>query len=157
MIGRGAIRGCASVGRSPSIEARSEVNLPKWYKNPMSLSDLLKTLKAMPTNSGQSDSITTFGSLSADAYKWIGGVLAPNGCIYGIPFNSTTILKIDTSNNNITTFGSLSAITYKWAGGVLAPNGCIYGIPINSTTILKILSNYIVKNDIVLSRLFNKL
>ena len=37
---------------------------------------------------------STFGSLSGSA-KWQGGVLAPNGKIYGIPFNSTTVLEID--------------------------------------------------------------
>ena len=38
---------------------------------------------------------TTFGSLTG-SYKWSGGVLAPNGKIYGIPCYSTTILEIDT-------------------------------------------------------------
>ena len=37
---------------------------------------------------------STFGSLSG-TYKWFGGVLAPNGKIYGIPFNSTSVLCID--------------------------------------------------------------
>ena len=37
---------------------------------------------------------STFGSLAGSA-KWVGGVLAPNGKIYGIPFSSTTILEID--------------------------------------------------------------
>ena len=36
---------------------------------------------------------STFGSL-AGAVKWSGGVLAPNGKIYGIPANSTTVLEI---------------------------------------------------------------
>ena len=37
---------------------------------------------------------TTFGSLDG-MNKWQGGVLAPNGKIYGIPCNSTTVLEID--------------------------------------------------------------
>ena len=41
-----------------------------------------------------SDSTAVFGSLSG-TYKWLGGVLAPNGKIYGIPLSSTTVLKID--------------------------------------------------------------
>ena len=72
--------------------------------------------------------------LSGD-YKWIGGVLAPNGKIYGIPDDSTSVLCIDPSNNTTSRFGSLSG-TGKWVGGVLAPNGKIYGIPYNSTTVL---------------------
>ena len=82
------------------------------------------------------DTTNPFGSLSGDN-KWYGGVLAPNGCIYGIPYNSTTVLKIDPSTDTVSTFGSLSGDN-KWMGGVLAPDGCIYGIPHNSTTVLKI-------------------
>ena len=40
------------------------------------------------------DTATTIGSLSG-TYKWAGGILAPNGMVYGIPYNSTTVLKID--------------------------------------------------------------
>ena len=41
--------------------------------------------------------VSTFWSL-AGTIKWAGGVLAPNGKIYGIPHNSTTILEIDTGS-----------------------------------------------------------
>jgi hypothetical protein len=71
--------------------------------------------------------IGTFGSLSGSA-KWSGGVLAPNGMIYGIPYDSTTVLEINPVTQTATTFGSLSG-SAKWSGGVLAPNGKIYGIP----------------------------
>ena len=64
-----------------------------------------------------------------------GGVLAPNGKIYGIPYASTTVLEIDPVARTATTFGS---VTGYWQGGVLAPNGKIYGIPHNSTTVLEI-------------------
>ncbi|HOJ96851.1 MAG TPA: hypothetical protein PK024_08470, partial [Methanospirillum sp.] len=49
-------------------------------------------LKIDPLN----DSVSTFGSLTGN-WKWVGGVLASNGCIYGIPFESTSILKIGTN------------------------------------------------------------
>ena len=39
-----------------------------------------------------------FGSLSG-TYKWMGGVLAPNGKIYGIPSNSTQVLEIGGVSN----------------------------------------------------------
>jgi hypothetical protein len=55
--------------------------------------------------------------------------------IYGIPVDSTTVLKIDPTTDTATTFGSLSANTYKWMGGVLAPNGLIYSIP-NSNSVV---------------------
>ena len=68
--------------------------------------------------------------------KWVGGVLAPNGKIYGIPLNATQILEFDPSTGTTNLIGSLSG-TNKWAGGVLAPNGKIYGIPYNATQILE--------------------
>jgi hypothetical protein len=77
--------------------------------------------------------LTLFGNLPG-TYKWYGGVLAPNGKIYGIPHSSTQVLEIDPETQNITLFGSLSG-TAKWIGGVLAPNGKIYGIPFNSTQV----------------------
>ena len=39
-----------------------------------------------------------FGSLSGTS-KWYGGVLAPNGKIYGIPYNSTQVLEIGGVSN----------------------------------------------------------
>ena len=48
-------------------------------------------------NRGSSSSFSTnlIGSLSGSD-KWAGGVLAPNGKIYGIPYDSSSILEIDT-------------------------------------------------------------
>jgi len=82
------------------------------------------------------DAVSTFGSLTGTA-KWYGGVLAPNELIYGIPADSTTILKINPTNDTVSTFGSLTG-TANCVGGVLAPNGMIYGIPRDRTSVLKI-------------------
>ena len=80
--------------------------------------------------------VKTFGSLSG-YYQWSGGVLAPNGRIYGIPYGSKTILEINpTSNPTTDTFGDWS-VGYKWNGGVLHTNGKIYGIPYASVSILE--------------------
>ena len=69
---------------------------------------------------------------------WSGGALAINGKIYGIPWNNTAILCIDTVAKTATVpFGALAG-TQKWSGGVLSPNGNIYGIPYDSTSVLKI-------------------
>jgi hypothetical protein len=84
-----------------------------------------------------SDSGATFGSVAAGSNKWTGAVEAPNGMLYCIPRDSTSVLKINPTNDTVSTFGSLSG-SLKWLGGVLAPNGMIYGIPTNSTTVLKI-------------------
>ena len=83
-----------------------------------------------------STEISEFGSLPGSS-KWNGGVLAPNGKIYGIPYDSTTVLEIDPETKSTSTFGSVSG-SGKWNGGVLAPNGKIYGIPRESETVLEI-------------------
>lgn len=97
-----------------------------------------KIVAAVNENSGieYSTTVSEFGDFS-DATKWNGGVLAPNGKIYGIPYNSTTVLEIDPDAQTATTFGSLSG-SEKWNGGVLGPNGKIYGIPRESGTVLEI-------------------
>jgi hypothetical protein len=65
----------------------------------------------------------------------MGGVLAPNGKIYGIPYNSVSILCIDPATDTAETFGSFTG-TGKWWSGVLAPNGKIYGIPLYANAVL---------------------
>jgi hypothetical protein len=103
------------------------------------------------------ETITTFGSLSTGSYKWVGSVIAPNGYIYGTPYNATTVLKINPQNDAITTFGSLSTDSAKWYGSVIAPNGYIYGTPCHATTVLKIsLSPAIYKAELG-SPYYNKL
>ena len=100
----------------------------------------LKTNSAIVTSDGfqlrTNDGIRTlFGSLTG-TNKWVGGVLAPNGKIYGIPFDSTQVLEIDPITQTTALFGSLTGEN-KWYGGVLAPNGKIYGIPLGSTQVLE--------------------
>lgn len=97
-----------------------------------------KIVAAVNENAGieYTTTVSEFGEFS-DSSKWNGGVLAPNGKIYGIPYNSTTVMEIDPDAQTATTFGSLSG-SEKWNGGVLAPNGKIYGIPRESETVLEI-------------------
>ena len=60
--------------------------------------------------------------------KWWGGVLHPNGRIYGIPYETARVLEIDPRDtDNITT--RLVGSSYsgnKWRGGTLYSNGRIY-------------------------------
>jgi len=86
---------------------------------------------------------STFGSIPIapsppyDPPRNRGGVLAPNGKIYCMPYNVvySTILEIDPLNNS---FLSITNPGGSYAGGVLAPNGKIYGIPYTAVTILEI-------------------
>jgi hypothetical protein len=97
---------------------------------------------------------TLFGSVDGNA-KWSGGVLAPNGKIYGIPYNSTQVLEIDPVTQTTTLFGSLNG-SLKYRGGVLAPSGKIYGIPYGSTQVLEIAKGSAGGNYWALSAYVNK-
>lgn len=81
------------------------------------------------------NSTLTIGSLGATASKWTGGVTYYN-YIYGVPFSSSSILKINTDNDTVSTFGNLSGSS-RFIGGVLYGH-YIYFFPADSTFILKI-------------------
>jgi hypothetical protein len=79
---------------------------------------------------------SSFGSAS---WKWYGGVLSPQGMIYGIPRYSDMVLRIDPATDTTALVGSsLGSGDQKWYGGVLSPQGMIYGIPSNSDMVLRI-------------------
>ncbi|UCF96215.1 MAG: hypothetical protein JSV89_13625 [Spirochaetaceae bacterium] len=72
--------------------------------------------------------------------KWYGGVLAPNGKIYGVPGAATSVLIIDPQTDTADT-STISGISItgpqpNWLGGVLAPNGKIYCIPWEASNVL---------------------
>ena len=67
-----------------------------------------------------------------------GGVCGPDGRIYFVPDNATTIYVYDPVTTQISTFGKLPEGAGKWKGGSLAPNGKIYCMPYNHDSILEI-------------------
>mmetsp|Transcript_25075 Transcript_25075/g.37500 ORF Transcript_25075/g.37500 Transcript_25075/m.37500 type:complete len:560 (-) Transcript_25075:210-1889(-) len=72
-------------------------------------------------------------------YKWLGGSVGADGCIYGMPSDATTILRIDPIKNQATTFGSVSKTINKWQGGVLSNvDNCVYAVPADMDCVLKI-------------------
>ncbi len=78
-----------------------------------------------------------------------GGVLAPDGCIYGVPCNATNVLKITPGPSpKVETFGDLPEMRQKWYGGLLASDGCIYCIPNNADKVLKIIPGELVSTGL---------
>lgn len=116
-----------------------EISFPVWSDNNVDSDLYMDALNNYIDYQGSfnNSNINNIISINGDnSYKWSGGVLATNGKIYGIPYNSNNMLIIDTSNNTYSLYGSLSGVD-KWSSGVLAPNGRIYGIPSSSNSILK--------------------
>ena len=67
-----------------------------------------------------------------------GGLLGGDGCIYGIPQNAGSVIKIDPRTDACSTIGSLEEGGWKWHGGNTAGDGNIYAIPCHADSVLKI-------------------
>ena len=101
---------------------------------------------------------TTITGLGSGDLKWFGGVLAPNGNIYGIPdqpaTNSVLIVdpKTDTADTqSITGISSLPRGPHGWKSSCLHPDGKIYCAPYTSQTVLIIdpITNTVNNTDII--------
>jgi len=91
---------------------RAGSSLPLYYQVGASYWDAYKTnyldgLLSEPDLSSATRS--AMGASLSGALKWIGGVLGPDGKIYGIPFDATDILQIGTG-----TPGDLQALMSGW-------------------------------------------
>lgn len=83
-----------------------------------------------------SNTVVTFGSLGTTGNKWSGGVLHPNGKIYGIPYSGPSVLEITPETRETRLIGNISGVE-KWRSGCLAPNGKIYCMPCSAAQILE--------------------
>ena len=96
-------------------------------------------LQALTLTNASATSQTIGGGITGSgpgSAGYFGGVLAPNGNIYCIPCNSTSVAVINLSTNALTSPVSGTAPgSVAYYGGVLAPNGMIYCIPANATSI----------------------
>ncbi len=78
-------------------------------------------------------------------FKWMGGVATRDGCVYGIPYEATGVLRIDPAAQDpfsVLKIDGMSDLeieaTGKWTDGVLAGDGAIYCIPHNARHVLRI-------------------
>ncbi len=126
--------GLGTVSPQYDLDVVGDVNITGSYLPFPPLTFQMNGRHMFPENTADT---TTIAGLSGTS-KWHGGVLAPNGKIYGIPRNSASVLIIDPAANTAenTTITGLGSGGFKWVGGVLAPNGKIYGIPVDSTSVL---------------------
>jgi len=72
-------------------------------------------------------------------YEWYGGALASNGNIYGAPYGSNKILKIDTVGKTATTISvsGVSLNNQSYGGATAHPNGKIYFTPMDQGNVLE--------------------
>lgn len=96
------------------------------------------------TNTGSNLSTTHTGNL-----KWAGGGLGFNGNAICAPYNATTVLHINTSNDAETTFGSFTG-NFKWTGVYVNKNGWAICPPRMNSQILAVNPDS-TSNDVYLS------
>jgi len=68
--------------------------------------------------------------------NYLSAILAPNGWIYFLPFNSTQLWKFHPDSKTIEIVANISGPN-KWSGAVLY-NNFIYGVPFTDTRIIKL-------------------
>lgn len=61
--------------------------------------------------------MTTIGGPFDGKFKWLRGILAGDGCIYGVPACASSVLKIDPSTDECTTIGGPFEGKWLWHGG----------------------------------------
>ena len=132
----GTVSPVGEVVSSQLIAAATE-NL--WVSN----STALATITALSAHYGALSPSASRSAMGADftgSGKWWGGVLGPDGKIYGIPLGSADILVLDPAAGTASrrTMGAYLSGTSKWHTGVLAPDGKIYAMPFNSPDLLVI-------------------
>lgn len=93
-----------------------------------------ESILSLDTNTSTS---AVYGSLTTSAGKWSGCVLAPNGKVYFIPFNSTVVMIFTPATNTVdtTTITGIAGAS-KYMGGVLGPDNKIYCVPYNATNVM---------------------
>jgi hypothetical protein len=73
--------------------------------------------------------------------KWYGGIVGRDNCVYGIPYRTCAVLKIDCTNDTATLIGPDYGTTkYNWHGGIQV-HGKIYAHPSHANTVLVIDTN----------------
>jgi hypothetical protein len=76
-------------------------------------------------------------------YKYLGGVLGKDGCIYCIPSDADYVLRINCATDDVREVGASlegeKIVQNKWQNGFLGQDGVIWGIPLKSETVLTII------------------
>jgi hypothetical protein len=70
--------------------------------------------------------------------KWYGGILGDDNAVYGMPYRTCSVLRIDTETDTATIVGpDYGSKLFNWHGGI-KKNGIIYAHPSHADTVLAI-------------------
>jgi len=90
--------------------------------------------------------VTTHGDFPEGRYKWHGGVVGPDGCIYGIPAHANKVLKVKpglkpeiyTIGGHLRTGEHRIDGKYKYLGGAVGGDGNVYFFPSDADYVLQV-------------------
>ena len=84
------------------------------------------------------DASFNYANTTSNDARQFGCVLAPNGRVFSIPYDETTMYYIDSILTPTTLSSGVSGITgnNKFRGGVLGPDGKIYCVPYDASDIM---------------------
>jgi len=106
------------------------LNFPTWNGSDSTNYSLIQEAYDSRLSDEQSATSEQYYTISIPA-DYRAGCLAPNSCIYFLPFNTgKRVLKFDTITETYELIGN--ALSANYVGCVLAEDGCIYSAPYTS-------------------------
>lgn len=113
--------------------------IPSNAKHVLKVDLVSKTTSLIAIDGYNRDNYPNFSIETSN--KWYGGIVGKDNCIYGIPYRTCAILKIDCQRDTATIVGPDHGNTkFQWHGGIQV-NGKIYAHPSHADTVLVIDTN----------------
>ena len=86
-------------------------------------------------------------------YKYLGGVLAHDGCVYMIPSDADYVLRVNCATDECREVGDSleneAVVQNKWQNGFIGEDGVMWGIPLKAETVLTIVPTEPGKDPVV--------
>jgi hypothetical protein len=124
------------------VETASQQREQLWKYHGGTICPIDKCLYCIPQSATHvlkidpaTDTCTLVGPELPGRYKWYGGVVGNDGAIYGIPHNSSSVLRIH-PETGVTLHGDYGSGGHKWHGAARAHNGDIVCVPANADQVL---------------------
>jgi len=142
-----------------SLPAEHHSTSNQWQWHGAGINDEKTAIYCIPSNAEQvlkvhlksksTSLIPVTGYNSADypnfsigtSNKWYGGIVGADNCVYGIPYRTCAVLKIDCARDTATLVGPDHGNTkFQWHGGIQV-KGKIFAHPSHADTVLVIDTN----------------
>jgi hypothetical protein len=110
--------------------------IPSNAKQVLKVDLITKTTSFIPI---EGYDVKSYPNFSIDmTNKWYGGIVGVDNCVYGIPYRSCAVLKINCNTDTATLVGpDYGSTQYNWHGGIQV-HGKIYAHPSHADTVLVI-------------------